>query len=398
MRVAFLFNHYDVHQVPHTAPFAFELSRRAGVEVDVVASCDTQLDFARRLGSVHPGGHNVTFRRVGAGALTELADRALRRWVFVKKSAVLRRNARDLGSYDAIVSPERTAMRLASRYGQTKPLFIRSMHGAGDRAIGSVTGDCDRTGLLLVPGRKHVERYSAACPDTRLAVVGPAKFDAVRALAPTPPKLFNNDRPTVLYNPHFCGRVSSWQSMGADVLDWFTDQSEFNLIFAPHVVLWKRARRHKAHLPKRFRTPPPHIHIDLGSERSCDMSYIRAADIYLGDASSQVYEFLHSPRPCVFLDAHDTDWRNSPHHLHWRFGRVARSVSDMADALRSADATHSLYATQQRNGLAHTYSRSDTPVAVRGAGAIHGYLSEALGRATAPATADISLPIALAAG
>ena len=378
MRVAFLFNHYGVHQIPHTAPFAFELSRREGVEVDVVASSDEQLDFARRLGEVHPGGHSATFRRVEAGALAELADRALRRWVFVRKSAVLRRNARDLGSYDAIVSPERTAMRLASRYGQNKPLFIRSMHGAGDRAIGSVTGGYDRTGLLLVPGPKHVERYGAACPDTRLAVVGSAKFDAVRALAPTPPKLFGNDRPTVIYNPHFSGDVSSWQTMGTDVLDWFADQSEFNLIFAPHIVLWKRARRHKAHLPKRFRNPPPHMHIDLGSEASCDMSYIRAADIYLGDASSQVYEFLHSPRPCVFLDAHETDWEGSPYHLHWRFGPVVRTIPGMADALRYAEATYPDYAEAQARGLAHTYSRTDTPVAVRGADAIHAYLEEAL--------------------
>ena len=398
MRVAFLFNHYDVHQIPHTAPFAFELSRREGVEVDVVASCDVQLDFARRLGAVHPGGHGANFRRIGAGPLVELADRALRRWVFVKKSAVLRRNARDLGSYDAIVSPERTAMRLASRYDQTRPLFIRSMHGAGDRAIRSVTGNCDRTGLLLVPGRKHVERYGQACPNTRLAVVGSAKFDAVRALAPTPPKLFANNRPTVLYNPHFCGHVSSWQTMGTDVLDWFADQTSFNLIFAPHVVLWKRARRHKARLPGRFRNPPAHIHIDLGSEASCDMSYIRAADIYLGDASSQVYEFLHRPRPCVFLDAHDTDWQDSPHHLHWRFGAVAGDVAAMAEALHSAAATHSLYTTQQRNGLAHTYSRSDTPVAVRGADAIHDYLIKALSRSNLSATEDAAFPLALAAG
>ena len=41
------------------------------------------------------------------------------------------------------------------------------------------------------------------------------------------------------------------------------------------------------------------------------MAYTQRADIYLGDVSSQVYEFLLNPRPCVFLNPRRFDWRET---------------------------------------------------------------------------------------
>ena len=64
------------------------------------------------------------------------------------------------------------------------------------------------------------------------------------------------------------------------------------------------------------------ILIDTGSERCVDMTYTSAADIYVGDVSSQVCEFLETPRPCVFLNAHQIDWQNNPDFAHWHFGDV----------------------------------------------------------------------------
>ena len=37
--------------------------------------------------------------------------------------------------------------------------------------------------------------------------------------------------------------------------------------------------------------------------------YVRAASLYIGDASSQVYEFLERPRPCIFVNCHGVEWR-----------------------------------------------------------------------------------------
>src|SRR3546814_17702316 len=64
----------------------------------------------------------------------------------------------------------------------------------------------------------------------------------------------------------------------------------------------------------------PHMHIDLGSERSIDMSYTGSADLYLGDVSSQVAEYLYRPRPCVFLNAQGVDWQEDPNYRFWSLG------------------------------------------------------------------------------
>src|SRR3546814_13919965 len=63
----------------------------------------------------------------------------------------------------------------------------------------------------------------------------------------------------------------------------------------------------------------------LGSERSIDMSYTGSADLYLGDVSSQVAEYLYRPRPCVFLNAQGVDWQEDPNYRFWSLGPVIRS-------------------------------------------------------------------------
>ena len=75
--------------------------------------------------------------------------------------------------------------------------------------------------------------------------------------------------------------------MGLDVFDFFVENSNYNLIFAPHVVLFKRFIRHKGFLPKKY-YDTPNILIDTGSQASADMTYMLNSDIYLGDVSSQV--------------------------------------------------------------------------------------------------------------
>lgn len=49
--------------------------------------------------------------------------------------------------------------------------------------------------------------------------------------------------------------------------------------------------------------------VDLDSPRLVEMTYTLTADIYLGDLSSQLYEFLIRPRPVAFINAHRVDWQ-----------------------------------------------------------------------------------------
>ena len=66
------------------------------------------------------------------------------------------------------------------------------------------------------------------------------------------------------------------------------------------------------------------------------MTYLCAADIYLGDMSSQLYEFLVKPRPVVFLNAHQADWKGNPRYAGWHLGAVADGVDDVMAAIDRA--------------------------------------------------------------
>ena len=53
--------------------------------------------------------------------------------------------------------------------------------------------------------------------------------------------LHADGRPVVLYNPHVSPHLSSWFRVGRQILDWFVEHDEYQLIFAPHVMLFERS-------------------------------------------------------------------------------------------------------------------------------------------------------------
>ncbi|AQV02914.2 hypothetical protein [Desulfococcus multivorans] len=376
LRVGFLFNHYFPHQVPHAVPYAFELSKKyRNIEVLVACSSTREMTFAKRIGSLYPG-HRCTFQLLSTPWYYGCIDPVVSKWKFLRKKMVLRHNLSFFRGLDALVSPERNCMKLRTRYGITDLIMIHTRHGAGDREGGfdDKSGAFDFT---LLPGRKYVDQLQRLgyLSDDRYAVIGWPKFEVVQGLKPERPRLFRNDRPIVVYNPHFDQSVSSWKPMGLDVLDFFAENRAFNLIFAPHVVLFKRSRRHRASLPRKYRRLP-NIHIDTGSDASIDMTYMLGADVYLGDVSSQVYEFLLKPRPCIFLNGHQVAWQNNPYYRHWGLGRVVDSVRPgLGEALSQAFNTHPEFLESQQKAFAYTFHTAPgSTAAERGAVAIAEFL------------------------
>ena len=116
------------------------------------------------------------------------------------------------------------------------------------------------------------------------------------------------------------------------------------------------------------------ILIDPGSDRSVDNSYTDAADIYVGDVSSQVYEFLARPRPCVFLNAAGIDWRDDRHFLFWHLGDVVDDPADLMAAIRAAPSRHHLYIDRQRELAAQSLGDTSPGAAARAASLILDYL------------------------
>ncbi|MDP1697299.1 MAG: hypothetical protein Q8L45_05895 [Xanthomonadaceae bacterium] len=373
MRIGFLFHHRP-DQLWHAAPIAFEMSLLE-TALDVVIYCinDALVATAHQIGSGYPG-HRCRIERIEQGRAIEMAGRLLRSWTSITKSAVLRLGTARFAALDALVVPDLTSLALRRRLPDL--LMVFSNHGAGDRARG-YDPRIARFDFVLVAGRKLERRFieERLVRPGAYALVGYPKFDAVTAVSPIAPRPFANDLPTVLYNPHFEPTLSSWPLWGVKILEFFCANADrYNLIFAPHLKLFEHHRRYGARLPERFHRCP-NILIDTDSAALTDMSYTRAADIYLGDVSSQVYEFLIEQRPCLFLDPRSIDWRNDPNYAHWLLGPVLTDLNALGPSLDRAKADHGHYRAQQKTAIADTFDLSDTPSARRAATAIRDFVA-----------------------
>ncbi|MFN9849539.1 MAG: glycerophosphotransferase, partial [Alphaproteobacteria bacterium] len=119
----------------------------------------------------------------------------------------------------------------------------------------------------------------------------------------------------------------------------------------------------------------PAIHMDLGgSAAAIDMTYLRMADVYLGDVSSQIYEFLRAPRPCVLLNPGHTDWRGDPSYGHWRFGPVVEDIHQLLPTIAAAQTGHPQFRPVQVAGFNETFEIQAEPASSRAARAIAGLL------------------------
>lgn len=369
----------QAHQVLHSLPIAAAIAQRhRQAEVHVAAVSRMQLDFARRLIERNAPDAKIAFDLLPLAPGDGLRLRASIGKTHFKQYTLLR-NRRYFSGFDAVVTPERTSLFLRRMGVPARLVWTR--HGAGDREIG-FAADVRGFDYVLMAGRKIEQRLLSEGlirPGHYLSGVY-AKFDWASGALREP--LFANGRRTVLYNPHFRGTLSSWPRFGREVLDRFAESSRYNLVFAPHVRLFDPPDDADYRALAAY-TALPHLRVDLGSERSIDMSYTQAADLYLGDVSSQVAEFLSRPRPCAFLDAHHTAWQGNPNYRFWALGPVLKSTRDLESRLDQAFETQADYADAQRRYVEETFELeagadgAPLPSAPRGADAIVQFLSEA---------------------
>jgi len=327
------------HHVLHLIPIASELTKFKNTHVTIFVTTDMEKalcgDILTKLGLKTPD-----IRVLKAPLMLQRIS---------PKLSFLLSNISLWNSLDAMIVAERTSTIL--RYVSRKlPPMIHIPHGAGDRAK-SYDPRIRHFDNVLVAGEKDKARMISLglVTEDNCDVTGYIKPYAVRQMVKDLPVLYETKRPIVLYNPHFSKSLSSWETYGRRLLDAFGQSAEFNFIFAPHMRLFKDAPdslRKEIECYGEFEN----IHVDLGSEYSTDMTYTRLADIYLGDVSSQVYEFLSRPKPCVFVSAPDVQWENNPDYAHWAYGRVCRSAQSVMTALSAAHEEHEQYKVNQING------------------------------------------------
>ncbi|TVV72311.1 hypothetical protein [Sphingomonas solaris] len=349
--VAFLFIG-GAHQVFHLAPVAAALSRE---QPDLVVTCicaDEETEAALVQVRAAMATERLRIAQVTPPPLTMLAARLFGRRA-AGKGPLLAKLALRLRHARAIVVPERTSAAL--RWLGWRRLLIHFRHGAGDRAPKSEKR-LKAFDLIVVPGEKDVARaieVQRVAPE-RVRSCGYVKLDYIaQTAADRPARLFGDDRPVVLYNPHFDAAISSLGQAQA-VLAAFAAQDRYNLVFAPHVRASEDMDEAEIAAWQALAVPG-RIIVDLRSPRLIDMTYLRAADIYLGDMSSQLYEFIARPRPVAFLNTHGVAWQNDPRHAGWHLGAVTDDPADVVAAVDRAVATHPSRIAAQAAAVARSF-------------------------------------------
>jgi hypothetical protein len=319
-------------QFPHFIPVACEVQRRGKFEVTIfVPSREEACALARLARKIKAALPEVVIMDLPPG----LAAAPMK----LHKVLRMLNWSRRLRACEAMLCAERTSTLLKRLPGRCPPL-IHIPHGAGDRAVGFEK----RFSLfdhVIVAGPKDRDRLigSGVVAPTQCDIGGPVKIAAMLKSVENRPSLFSNQLPTILYNPHFKRSLGSADMFVHPLVDLVLKEELFNLIIAPHVRLsqgWSEAKRREWN----NLSVPGRIAVDLGSERSIDMTYTLGSDIYIGDVSSQVYEFCIRPRPCIFVNAHSVKWRGDESFAMWNFGEVIEFDHEIGAALGRAVEVH----------------------------------------------------------
>lgn len=343
----------EAHQIFHWLPGALQLARAYPIEVTVLSPSRRMLEFIDSFD---------TEKRLSLQKLRKPPFSPDSLFQLPSRLAVLLMNYDRLSLFPYIATTEVSSAHLRRIPGFSARM-IHLKHGAGDRE-GGYNPRHAAYDLTLVMGEKDrarlIERGLATLDDCE--VTGYSKFE----LMGPPRRFFTNDNPVILYNPHFDRKLSPWHDHAESILRHLESLRNFNFIIAPHV---------KSNAGRLLRSSSQNIRIDLGSRYSIDMTYVNSADIYMGDISSQVYEFIRQPRPCIFTNFVNIGWQQRDQFAHWHMGQVINSLTELEPALARADERQAQYQTLQEKRFALSASIEQRPASQRQADAIAHFMS-----------------------
>lgn len=342
------------HQFLHGLPVAASLSRRPDITVEVFTPCQSDADVARDM--LHAlGAEQVA---ITVMALPTIISRPSKRLSASGPLKILRLAwwGNRMRQFDCIVALERTSTWLTRVPGHCPPI-VHIPHGVGGPRRASGKGVDRRFSLFdlaLVAGPADVRCTveHGLLPPERVFAVGQVKLAGLNRLRKLAcQRLFANERPTILYNPHFHPRRGSWARFGEELIRTVKKDGNFNLIVAPHVRLFADRPCAERRALEAL-SDAEWLIVDLGSERCMNMTYTLGADIYVGDFSSQLYEWLIFPRPCVFIDqVADAGSGDTKLPTMWSLGEKVTTPEQVLDSLHRATADHELYKARQLEAI-----------------------------------------------
>jgi len=364
----------EIHHINHFITVAIELSKVH--EVSILTYPGKHVYLRKSLKKLH--GEKIHLKELKTLPFRAFTD-TLKNRELPRKGFWMKKNKKYiLNNFDAVVFTDYIHHKLLkARENRPFPKFIKFEHGMAGRSY-SYKKDLLDFDLHVIYGEFYRKQLKKRKLLIKNAVIGYPKLEAIKIHQEK--KIFNNQKPVVLYNPHFSPPHSSWHKEGLKILEYFFNQKEYNLIFAPHLHLFQKLKGgvEETELPQKY-FEAPHIYIDLGSEESVNMTYVQNADIYLGDVSSQVYEFIINPRPCIFLNPENIDYRDNPDFRFWKCGNVIKGAKELENSLNEArskfEEEHKKI--QQKITSQNFYTEENSTASERAANAIVRFLNEA---------------------
>lgn len=322
----------EIHHINHFITLAISLSEEHAVTILTYPSDHPYL--TQKLSSL--GGTRVFVKKLNTHPFRRFTD-VLKGRDAPRKGFWMKYNNRQLlQEYDALFFTDYIHHKLLRYRGDRKfPKFIKIPHGIAGRAY-AYKNDLLDFDMHLIFGSDYYNKLAEShLLGRRTKIAGYFKSDAVESTSS--PRLFENDHPIILYNPHFDPQFSSWQTHGRELLNYFKDHKTYNLIVAPHINLFnKLGVDGDTSFLDNYKNCP-NIYIDTGSTSCVDMVYTRHAQLYIGDVSSQVMEFIIEPKPCIFINAHKVNYKNNHNYYFWKFGQVIQSIQELHIALQNAE-------------------------------------------------------------
>lgn len=251
---------------------------------------------------------------------------------------------------EVVLVAEQTSLWLPKIFGALCPPCVFTVHGAGPIAHGRWKRLRSANCVMVPSELMRTEMLAAGVGSEKVALTGYAKSAFPPSVSTK--ALFGESRPTILYNPHWQAHRSSWPVWGAKVVEAIAASGQWNLIFAPHQRLIETAPD-VAETIARF-AGHSNVHTDLDSFAMVDGSYPQIADVYLGDTSSQVLEFIARPRPVVLLRPDALRWDEAHSGQYQLLGKTVRELSDLLTALFCAGELHGQYREAQSDYATQT--------------------------------------------
>mgnify|MGYP006124929987 CR=1 FL=1 len=249
----------------------------------------------------------------------------------IKKIVGILKNA------SAIISTSHELPKHLEFYKIKGPTLFYLYHGTGTREYGfeNKLKDFD---YILTPGNYHKERLKKTLliSDEKINIVGTPKSDWIKLKKIRNNNLFNNESPVFYYVPHWDINLSSYLKWRKIILNYFINNNQYNLIFAPHPLIKHLSKKEGYKIENNLKSAN-NIIIDHGGKNSIDGTYSALADIYIGDVSSMITEWiLQKPRPCIFINAHEKKWKNEDDYYMWNFGSVVSEFNDFEKIIKKS--------------------------------------------------------------